>query len=202
LLEENIFIIYQLSIKMFSKVTTKKEALIHLGTITFLFLMIILLFFYVYLPITTNHGEAIKVPDLKGKTIGQTQEILTASSLRYQVSDSSYVVGAIPFSVISQNPEAGSGVKSNRKIYLTIASKNPPMVQMPELMGISFKEAGIRTKNLGLVLLQPNVVSSPFENLVINQYSNGKEIKTGTLIPKGTKIRLDIGNGDSRNSSN
>ncbi len=184
---------------MFLKINTKKDAFIHLGIIFSLFILMVLLFFFVYLPVTTNHGEAIKVPDLKGKTLGETQQILEANGLRYEVNDSSFVDGAVTFSILSQNPEANSEVKSNRRIYLSIASKNPPMVPMPELrQDFSLKGAAIKLKSLGLVMLQPNIISSPFESLVLNQYMNGKEIKAGTLIPKGTKIRLDVGSGKSK----
>ena len=181
---------------MFLKATTKKDVLIHLGIIMAISLVLILLFFYVYLPITTNHGETIKVPDLKGKTIDQAEEILNKADLRYQVNDSSYVAGAVPFAVLSQNPVAGSEVKSNRKIYVTVTAKMPPMVPMPELKDKSLMAAKMELKSRDLILLEPHMVSSPFANLVIKQYVNGKEIAAGTHIPKGTKVLLDVGNGD------
>lgn len=181
---------------MFLKATTKKDVLIHIGIIMGISLVLILLFFYVYLPITTNHGETIKVPDIKGKTIEASEEILNSSNLRSQVNDSSYVSGAVPFTVLSQNPVAGSEVKSNRKIYITVTAKTPPMVPMPELKDKSLMAAKMELKSRDLVLLEPRLVSSPFANLVIKQYANGKEITAKTLIPKGTKILLDVGNGE------
>ncbi len=184
---------------MFLKATTKKDVLIHLGIILAISLVLVLLFFYVYLPITTNHGEIIKVPDLKGKTIDQLESILDGNDLRFQVNDSSYVSGSVPFTVLSQNPVAGSEVKSNRKIYITVTAKNPPMVPMPELRDKSLMAAKMELKSRDLVLLEPNLVLSPFANLVINQYVDGKEIAAGTHIPKGTQIKLDVGNGAMTN---
>lgn len=181
---------------MFLKATTKKDILIHIGIIVAISLVLILFFFYVYLPISTNHGETIKVPDLKGKTLEQIEQIVNDSDLRFQVNDSSYVAGAVPFSVLSQNPVAGAEVKSNRKIYVTVTAKNPPMVPMPELRDKSLLAAKMELKSRDLILLEPNLVSSPFANLVIKQYVNDKEIVAGTHIPKGTKIKLDVGNGD------
>jgi beta-lactam-binding protein with PASTA domain len=181
---------------MFLKANTKKDIFIHVGVIMVISLVLILLFFYVYLPITTNHGETIKVPDLKGKTLEQIENILSDNDLRYQVNDSSYVAGAVPLSVLSQNPVAGSEVKSNRKIYITVTAKNPPMVYMPALKDKSLLAAKMELTSRGLILLEPNMVSSPYANLVIRQYVNDKEIAPETRIPKGTKIKLDVGNGD------
>ncbi len=181
---------------MFLKATTKKDILIHVGIIIAISLVLVLLFFYVYLPLSTNHGETIKVPDLKGKTIEQIEKILDDNDLRYQVNDSSYVADAVPLSILSQSPVAGSEVKSNRKIYITVTAMNPPMVQMPELKDKSLLAAKMELKSRDLVLLEPNLVSSPFANLVIKQYADGKEIAAGTHIPKGTKVKLDVGNGD------
>ncbi len=180
---------------MFLQAKSKKDVLIHLSVILAIALVLTLLFFYIYLPITTNHGETINVPDLKGKTIEQIEEILDKSNLRYQVNDSSYIEGAVPLSVIFQNPIAGSGVKANRKIYITVTAVSPPMVSMPELKEKSLKNAELVLKSHGLVLAGTTLVPSPYASLVIKQYVNDKEILKDTKIPKGTKIRLDIGNG-------
>jgi eukaryotic-like serine/threonine-protein kinase len=177
------------------KASTKKDVLVHVGIIGAITLVLILVFFYIYLPITTNHGETIKVPDLKGKTLEQAEDILDDHNLRYQVNDSSYVAGAVPFSVLMQHPLPGSEVKANRKIYVTVTAKNPPMVPMPELKDKSLKAAEMELKSRDLVLAATKQVPSPFANLVIKQYVEGKEITAGTHIPKGTQITLDIGNG-------
>ena len=180
---------------MFLQAKSKKDVLIHISVILSIALVLTLLFFYIYLPITTNHGETITVPDLKGKTIQEIEEILDAADLRYQVNDSSYIADAVPLSVISQNPIAGSGVKANRKIYITITSLSPPMVSMPELKDKSLKNAELVLKSHGLILAGTNLVPSPYASLVIKQYVNGKKIQKDTKIPKATKITLDIGNG-------
>src|SRR6187402_1994618 len=157
---------------MFLQTKTKKDFLIHTGVILGIGLVLILLFFYVYLPITTNHGETILVPDLKGKTLDQIEEMLEANNLRYEVNDSSYIANATPLSVLYQNPVAGSEVKSNRKIYLTITSVNPPMVAMPELRDKSQKNAELVLRTHGLILAKTNLVPSPYASLVIRQYVN------------------------------
>jgi beta-lactam-binding protein with PASTA domain len=180
---------------MLLKAKSKKDLLVHLLVILAIGMVMIFLFFYVYLPITTNHGETIKVPDLKGKTLAEIEDILGDKNLRYQVNDSSYVAGAVPLSVISQNPVMGSEVKANRKIYVTITATSPPMVSMPELKEKSQKNAELVLKSHGLILDKVNSVPSPYASFVLRQYVNGKEIAKDTKIPKGTKVTLDVGNG-------
>ena len=182
---------------MFLNADSKKGLLIHLAIILGVSFLLVILFFYVYLPFTTNHGETIKVPDLKGKKVEELDGVLGNIELRFQVNDSSYIPGAVPYSVLTQHPTAGSEVKSNRKIYVTVTSKNPPMVQMPELKDKSLKAAEMELKSRDLILGSINSVASPFVNLVIKQYVDGKEIEMGTHIPKGTKVTLDVGNGSS-----
>lgn len=180
---------------MFLKVNSKKDLLIHLGVIIGILMVLIFFFFSIYLPLTTHHGEAIKVPDLKGKTVDQLENFLDEHQLRYEINDSTYVAGAVPFSVISQHPLAGSEVKANRRIYITVTSQKPPMVLMPELKDKSLKAAAMEIKSRDLILDPPRSVPSPFVDLVIRQYVDGREITAGTLIPKGTHIILDVGNG-------
>lgn len=180
---------------MFLKANSVKDVFIHLLIIIGVGFVLLLLFFYAYLPMTTNHGERIKVPELSGKTIEEAEGILSENDLRYFVNDSSYVAGAVPYSVLSQHPIAGSEVKANRKIYITVTAKNPPLVPMPELKDKSLKAAEMELKSRSLVLAEIKAVPSPFANLVIKQEINGVEVQPGTYIPKGTKITLVVGNG-------
>ena len=86
----------------FLKAEKKIHILVHLSLIAGIFIVLVLLFFYVYLPITTNHGETIKVPELKGKTVTELEQYLDNYDLRFQINDSSYVPGAKPHSVLTR----------------------------------------------------------------------------------------------------
>jgi beta-lactam-binding protein with PASTA domain len=82
-------------------------------------------------------------------------------------------------------------------IYITVASKNPPEVDMPDFITkiTNLKQAEIQLKQLDLVLA--NVIPVPGENdRVLDQLVNGKRIQPQTRIPKGTKITLKVGKSD------
>jgi hypothetical protein len=66
------------------------------------------IYFYIYLPSTTNHGESITVPDLTGVQVEELEEYLTKHELRYAVNDSSYSADHPALAVLRQFPHAGS----------------------------------------------------------------------------------------------
>ena len=155
----------------------------------------ILCFFFIYLPVTTNHGETITVPRLIGMNSKDLESFLKSKHLRYQINDSSFSPGTKPYTVLTQHPFDGSKVKKNRKIYITIASANPPKVKMPRLIDGSLRSAESTLKSFDLSIGKINYVPSPFPNLVLDQQMSGKTIQPGTYIPKGTMIDLTVGNG-------
>ncbi|GAL71630.1 hypothetical protein JCM19302_3120 [Jejuia pallidilutea] len=74
-----------------------------------------------WLKSTTNHGEFETVPELKGKSISVAEMELNENNLVMQIQDSANFNPDYPkFSVIEQEPAAGTKVKEDRKIYLTL----------------------------------------------------------------------------------
>jgi beta-lactam-binding protein with PASTA domain len=182
---------------MFLKAKTNKDVLIHLFIILAIFVGIVLCFFYLYLPVTTNHGETITVPKLIGMSSQDLESTLKAKHLRYQINDSSYTPGVKPYTILTQHPSEGSKVKKNRKIYIAIASTVPPKVKMPKLVDASLRSAETTLKSYDLAIGKVSYVPSPFPNLVLKQLIKGQAVQQGTMLPKGTKIDLVVGNGTS-----
>lgn len=176
------------------KADSLKDVLIHLGIIISIFIALILIFFYAYLPSVTKHGEYITVPKLEGLTIEQTKKILDDKGLRYEISDSTFKTDIKPFTILTQHPLAGSEVKENRRIYLSISALNPPSIKMPDLLDNSQRGAEMQLKSLGLIVGTISTTPNP-NNFVLGQFFNGSPIKTGESIPKGSKIDLLVGSG-------
>ena len=146
----------------------------------------------------TQHGETITVPDLRSLTFEQVDKRLKGKHLKYVVADSTYQVDQLPYVILEQNPTPDKKVKENRTIYLTVNAKSPPKVRMPNLVGKSLKQADIDIKDHQLKLGELEYQPSPHENLVLSQKVNGLEVKSHTLIPKGMKVDLVLGNGGSK----
>jgi len=180
---------------MFGQAKSWKDIFLHIGIMLALLVIVVCLFFYVYLPMTTNHGETVEVPKLVGLTVPEMEQLLESKHLRYQINDSSYSPQLKPFTVLDQTPLAGSQVKETRKIYITVTTQNPPKVKMPKLVDGSLKSAEITLKGYGLEVGTVSNISSPYLNLVLEQSFNGSPIVAGTYIAKGSKIDLKCGDG-------
>ena len=180
-----------------AKISTRSfpDLLIHVGIILALVTALFLAFFFVYLPFTTNHGQTITVPDVTRLSVDELQTILDDRNLRYEVSDCTFVAGAQPLTVIQQYPRANMKVKQDRKIYVTITRRMAPMVPMPELESLTFRSAELKLRSMGLEVGEKDYVPDVAKNAVLRQLLNGKEIATGTPVPKGAKIDLEIGDG-------
>lgn len=177
------------------RINSIKEVLIHLAIIVGLGLAIFFIFFNVYLPKATKHGETITVPNLQGVAFSQLEEYLTARNLRYEVNDSSFTTEYPPLTVMKQHPKAGAQVKENRKIFIALNAKNPPLVKAPRLIDSSVKNAQLVLKSYGLELGEIQYKPDPAANAVLEQHYKGKPIKEGASLPKGSKIDLVVGDG-------
>lgn len=175
--------------------SSKTDIITHIGIIIALFLVFFFGFFFIYLPWSTNHGQSITVPDLKGMTLAEMEKALDDRDLDFEVSDCTFVAGAKPLSILSQYPKGGSSVKEGRKIYLTIVTETAPMVKVPDVIGRSTSSAKNQLLSAQLVAGQSEIIPALEENTVLKIKFNGEEIKPGTLIPKGSSVVFVVGDG-------
>lgn len=179
----------------FLRAETGRDIFLHLLIVVLTAAILIVGFFNIYLPYTTNHGQTITVPNLKGMHKDQLEAFLGERDLEYQIDDSTYIPGAQAFLVYQQFPPPGAKVKQNRKIYLSIHSKTPPMVKMPNLKNRSFNNAQRELESFGLLLGEIKYVPDLQLNAVLSQTIGGIEIPEGEMIAKGSKIDLVVGDG-------
>lgn len=143
----------------------------------------------------TDHGKSATVPSLAGMSLDEAKIILEKAGFDWEVQDSVYVDTLPPLQVVKQIPDADEVVKSNRTILLIIRSVEPPLVEMPNLIGYSFRNAEVvlRTMDLkvGDTLFRPDFA----RNAVLEQRYNGGVITAGAKIRKGSSITLVLGDG-------
>lgn len=152
-----------------------------------------------YLNSTTNHGEFTVVPDLSKKTFDQAKLILENAGLRAELVDSTNFNPDYPrFSVIEQTPVMGEKVKENRKIYLKINRSGYKEVTVPDIIQVTLRNAESIVKAVGLEVKEVEYVDNIGKDMVLGIKYDGKEIKSGSKLPKTSKIVLICGNGNSR----
>lgn len=167
--------------------------LITCGTV----MLMMVLYFYLYLPAITNHGETITVPNIVGSNLEELEESLVKRNLRYEVNDSSYSETQPPLTVLKQYPAAGSLVKENRVIYISLNRIKPPTVPMPNLVDGSLINAEAVLRGNELKRGRITLVRGPFLHLVKEMKYQGQAIDPGTRIPKGSVIDLVVEDGGS-----
>jgi beta-lactam-binding protein with PASTA domain len=135
------------------------------------------------------------VPHVMGKSFDDAQKILQDAGFEVEVQDSIYSDTAKAWSVLKQFPDADEVVKVNRTVYLTINRAVPPLVEMPNLLGYSIRNAEMTLKNAGLKVGDTTFKPDFAKNAVLEQRFNGESISPGTKIRMGSKIDFVLGDG-------
>ncbi|WP_027138539.1 PASTA domain-containing protein [Gaetbulibacter saemankumensis] len=150
-----------------------------------------------WLNVTTNHGKFETVPDLKGKSIDVARMALNDNKLVMQIQDSANYNPDYPkFSVIDQEPTAGSQVKENRKIYITLNPSGYRKILVPDLTERTFRQAKPSLEALGFQVGKITYVDNIAKDLVLKLEYKGKAINPGDMLPKTSTIDLVLGNGN------
>lgn len=159
-------------------------------------LVFLLLFlFVVSLDWITKHGESSSVPSVTGKRIDEVRSILDKKGFELVVQDSAYYDSLPPGLVLRQVPDADEVVKVNRTVYVTINRFVPPDVEVPKLNGLSYRNAEMVLKNLGLKIGDTTFRTDFAKNTVLEATYMGHTLAPGTKIKMGTAINLVIGAG-------
>jgi eukaryotic-like serine/threonine-protein kinase len=158
-------------------------------------LLLLLLIFLGSLALLTKHGDTLRIPSVTGMPYAEAVKSLRAQGFDVQVQDSVYNDTVPPLQVIKQFPEADNQVKVNRTVYLTVNQSVAPFIQMPNLVGMTFRNAVLIMHQYGLQL-EDTVFKPDFaKNSVLDQMYSGASIKPGTQIQEGSKVTLILGNG-------
>jgi beta-lactam-binding protein with PASTA domain len=153
------------------------------------------LLFFGSLDYITKHNQYEKVPSVVGKNVDAARKVLEAKGFEVEIQDSLYIDTFPRLGVIKQSPEGDATVKVNRTIYLTLNRAQPPLVEMPNLVGFSLRNAQMYLENLGLRLGDTTYRPDIAKNAVLEQLYQGQSIKTGTKIYMGSAISFVLGSG-------
>ncbi|MDX2045275.1 MAG: PASTA domain-containing protein [Chitinophagaceae bacterium] len=156
---------------------------------------LVLFIFLQTLNFWTNHGDYLRIPDVKGKKIEEATNLLEKQGFEVLVQDSVFIDTLPPLAVIKQFPDPDATVKVNRTVYLTINRAEAPIIDMPNLIGMTFRNAELEMKARGLKLGDTIYVPDIAKNAVKDQLLDDVSIKPGTKITMGSVISLVLGAG-------
>ncbi|MGY8887022.1 MAG: PASTA domain-containing protein [Flavobacteriales bacterium] len=148
-----------------------------------------------WLRITTNHSQKIKVPNLAKLSIDKVEDALEELDLRYEVLDSANFNPDYPrFSIIEQIPKPGAFVKEDRKIYLTINPSGFRKIKVPEVLGITARQAKPTLRAMGFQIGELSTRPHISDHVLEMRYK-GEKLNPGKEIPKTSVIDLIVGDG-------
>lgn len=151
------------------------------------------------LDIITRHNKYEEVPNVAGKTLAEAYSILEEKGFVVEIQDSIWDPKIAPNQVLKQAPEGGQLVKSHRSIFLSVNRAQPPLVDMPNLVGFSFRNALLYLEQLGLELGDTTRKPDIARDAVLEQRYNGRSVAGGARIFAGSRIDLVLGSGLGNN---
>lgn len=143
----------------------------------------------------TNHGNSKTVPSVTGKNFDEAVALLKKQGFDVVVQDSVYVDSFPKFTVVKQFPEGDAVVKVNRNVYITVNRSVPPLIEMPNLIGYSFRSAEMVLKNNSLKFGDTTFKPDFARHSVLEQLYNGSAIAPGSKIRMGSTIDFVLGSG-------
>lgn len=151
-----------------------------------------------WLNVSTNHGDFETVPDLKGKSINVAQVELSDNNLVMKIQDSANYNPDYPkFSVIEQEPLAGTKVKEDRKIYITLNPSGYRKMIIPNgLIDKTFRQVKPNMEALGFKIGKITYVNNIGKDMVLKLSHKGKTLKAGDKLAKTSVIDFQLGNGN------
>ena len=162
-------------------------------------LMVLVVVFW-FIRIYARQGEEYELPDMLGKNVS---ELLADNpiGLDVVVLDSVFRPGQEGGIILTQDPKGGTMVKKGRKLYITMTAHTPEDAVLPELAGLTVRQAVSELQAAGLQVGSLKFVEDPYENNVIEQTCKGKTVYAGQQIARGSMVDLVVGLGDGSGRS-
>lgn len=177
-----------------------KEKNFYLNLLIIILLSIVLLWLtFKLLNSYTRHDKVYTMPDFVGQDFKQVKHE-HSRDFNFILIDSVYPKGQQPGSIYQQDPLPGSKIKRGRNVYAIIVAVTPEKTTMPNVKGISLREAIGRLESSGLDVDHLEYVTYDYKNNVIDQYYLGAPIVQGTELVKGSKIMLRVGIGSDKSN--
>lgn len=158
--------------------------------------IVFLVVFVKFLDFSTNHGEEITVANLSKMKLEVAEEKLDEEGLEVFLLDTvEFRPEFPPYTIVEQDPIAGSKVKDGRKIYVKLNAGGYAMVTFPDLKNKTFRQAENALRALGLVEGELKYVPNIAKDIVLEVSYNGKPVKAGDKLMKNSKIDFVLGDG-------
>ena len=168
-------------------------------TQAFIALAIVVVFTFIVIQLLdfrTNHGQEIKVPDLSKMKLEIAEEKLNELDLEVFLLDTvEFNADFPPFTILEQDPKAGSLVKDGRKIYVKLNAGEFTEITIPEFKDKTFRQISATIKSLtlkeGKITYKPHIA----KDIVLQIFQNGRRLRAGDKVKKNSTLDFVLGDG-------
>lgn len=143
----------------------------------------------------TNHNQYQIVPELKGMNVAEAAAKLRQSNLVLEISDSIFEASTSPGNIIIQTPKAGSKIKNNRTIYVTIRSFSTQQVSIPSIVDLSLRQGMSMLQAAGFKNIAVEKIPSEYSDLIYDLKMNGLSLYPGDKVPVNANLTIVVGDG-------
>ena len=149
-----------------------------------------------FLDFRTNHGQEIKVPDLSKMKLEIAEEKLNELDLEVFLLDTvEFNADFPPFTILEQDPKAGSLVKDGRKVYVKLNAGEFTDITIPEFKDKTYRQILATVKALtlkeGKITYKPHLA----KDVVLQIYQNGRRLRAGDIVKKNSTLDFVLGDG-------
>ena len=165
-------------------------ALLAGGTVGFSAILFLILLDGVIMPSIVD-VDMVTVPDVRDRAVPAARDQVSRKGLRLAVRDSVYSETAPNGQIVEQMPRPGERIKRARRVFVDV-SRGQRLYQVPQVTGVSQREAGLQLQSHQLHVGDVRYVSSTTipEGVVASQRP-----APDTRVPRATRVDLDVSSG-------
>lgn len=142
---------------------------------------------FVLMPNLTRQGVSVRVPNVINQPFEQARAEIESLDLNVERIVQRYNVNFPRDVVLDQNPPPDATVKPGRHVYVTVNSGRLQRVAVPDVGGLSLREAVNRLRARGLEVEEtlPDSIPAPNQNTVTRQ-----QPAPGDSLTEGSSVSL------------
>jgi Caspase domain/PASTA domain len=138
----------------------------------------------------SGSGNMVVVPDVSGQTQSQATATLQSHGLTVNPATTSNCPASSDGQVVGQNPSAGMSVHPGFAVIITVCSASqPPLVVVPDVVGMPEGQAEAVLQNAGLVAAVTTIPDCESGGLGLAI----SETPDSGSIPAGATVEIDVG---------
>jgi eukaryotic-like serine/threonine-protein kinase len=139
----------------------------------------------------TSAPDQVQIPNVIGKTQDQARTLIGNANLVVDISGYQPDESAAAGTVLKQSPAGGVGAYADPGSTVSLVlSSGKPDVTIPQVVGMSFKDAKAMLEGDGLKVTRNDVEDDQPKGQVLSTNPT-----TGTTVASGTTVRLDVSQG-------